>query len=50
MGVWTDLVFQHIALCKQLLNVPDSLSVNSTDQLRVPSSSAKGNNTLCPIP
>lgn len=50
MGIWTDLVFQHIALCKQLLNVLGSPSVNATDQLHVPSSHAKGNNTLCPSP
>lgn len=49
MGIWTDLVFQHTALCKQLLNVPDSPSVNATDQLGVPCSGAKGNNILHPI-
>lgn len=50
MGIWTDLVFQHIALCKQLLNVLDSPSVNATDQLCVSSSREKGNNTPCAIP
>lgn len=49
MGIWTDLVFRHTALCKQLLNVLDSPSVNATDQLGVPCSSAKGNNILHPI-
>lgn len=50
MWIWTDSLFQHVTLCKQLLNVPDPPSVNATAGLCVTSSGAKGNNTLCPIP